>query len=345
MVSKKLTGIYLSTLLLFFLNPGKSLGQSPVTPKTFFEHITTEEAVEITLEADLTTLMANRRTTDYQPAVLTLANGKSYQVKVLPKGKFRRKIAEVPPLKIKLPKKALQAEGLLDSLNELKLVLPCFDTRQGDDLIVKEYLIYQMFERLTSACVRARLVKVNLRDNHVPQFSKQMYGLLVEDNEETAARLKGLELEQFGMPADSLVLHQAALVALFEYMIGNTDWDISMIRNIRLIRSADQDKILVVPYDFDFSGLVGAPYASPASESGLKTVLDRYLMANGIPKESLRQATQILKSAKKDFYDLCYSKHLSRDETKSMHRYLDTFFDNIDKNSDVPVRMNVPVAK
>lgn len=343
MVTKKLTTQYLSACFVLIWNSAV-IAQNTVAPKTFFEHMTAEEGAEITLEADLTTLMENRRSTDYQPAVLTLAQGKSYQVKVMPKGKFRRKIAEMPPLKIKLPKKVLLAEGF-DTLSELKLVLPCIDTREGGHLIVKEYLIYQMFERLSHACVRARLVKVTLRDNHVGQSTKKMYGLIVEDNEETAARLKGNELEQYGLPMDSLVLHQAALVAMFEYMIGNTDWDVSMQRNVRLIRSNDYNKVLVVPYDFDFSGLVGAPYASPNSESGLETVLDRFLMANGIPKEALRQAAQILKTAKKDFYDLCYSKHLSRDETKNMHEYLDTFYDNIDKNYDVPVRMTVPIKK
>ncbi|MBL7776108.1 MAG: hypothetical protein JNK89_08910 [Saprospiraceae bacterium] len=322
------------------------LGQSQTgaAPQTFFEYLTAKEAAEITLEADLTTLLADRRSTEYEPGILTLANGKSYTVKLMPKGKFRRKIAEVPPLKIKLPKKTLQEQGLVDSLNELKLVLPCFNTRQGDALMVKEYLIYQMFERLTHVCVRARLVRVTLRDNHAGNEAKIMYGLLVEDNEETAARLQGVELDQYGLPADSLVAQQAALVTMFEYMIGNTDWDIPMQRNVRLIRSKAFSKILVAPYDFDFSGLVAAPYASPSSDAGLESVMDRYLMSNGITKEALRQATQVLKSAQKDFYDLCYSKHLPREETRMMHRYLDTFFNNIDKNYDVPVKMSVPVS-
>lgn len=344
MFTKTSIATYFSIITLCLLNVKTTLGQGAAPPKTFFEYLTQTESAEIILETDLTTLMANRRTNEYEPAVLTLANGKSYQVKVMPKGKFRRKIAEIPPLKIKVPRKTLLAEGL-DTLNEMKLVLPCFDTREGDELIVKEYLVYQMFERLTKACVRARLVKVTLRDNHVEQLNKKMYGLLVEDNEETAARLNGYEVEQYGLPMDSFLLHQAALVALFEYMIGNTDWDVSMMRNVRLIRSRDHDKILLTPYDFDFSGLVGAPYASPSSESGLETVLDRFLMANGISTEALRQATQIINSAKKDIYNLCYTKHLPGEVSKNMHHYLDTFFNNIDKNNDIPVRMSVPVGK
>jgi hypothetical protein len=344
MTTKQITKVFLGFLVVFLFNPLYLTSQERSYPQTIFEQLTEEEGAKIILETDMTSILTDRRTKEYTPAILTTADGKSYAVKVLPKGKFRRKIATVPPLKIKFPKKTLEAAGL-DTLNEMKLVLPCFDTRDGDELILKEYVIYQMFERLTSACVRGRLVQVELRDNHAGQPSMNMFGILVEDNEETAARLKGLELDQYGLPMDSMVLSQAALVALFEYMVGNTDWDLSMLRNVRLIRPHGSDRALIVPYDFDFSGFVSAPYASPASESGLETVLDRFLMANGIPKEDLRRAAQALKSAQKDLYDLCYNKYLTKNTSRTMQGYLDSFFDNIDKNNDVPVKMNYPNSR
>ncbi|MBK7407129.1 MAG: hypothetical protein IPJ40_03020 [Saprospirales bacterium] len=49
-------------------------------------------------------------------------------------------------------------------------------------------------------------------------------------------------------------------------MISNTDWDLSMSRNIRLMRSR-QRKNSGYSYDFDFSGLVNAFYACPSAES------------------------------------------------------------------------------
>ncbi|MBK9336836.1 MAG: hypothetical protein IPM98_09700 [Lewinellaceae bacterium] len=339
MVAKKIYAAYFSLFFLMLFVAVQGLGQISIKPKTIFEHLTPQEGTEITLETDLTTIMVNRYSTDYLPAMLTLADGQSFVVKVQPKGKFRRKTAEVPPLKIKFTKKMLLEQGL-DTLNEVRLVLPCFDNGRGDRLLIKEYLIYRMFERLTNNCVRARLVQVTLRDNHVEKSSKKMFGLLVEDNEETAARLKGIQIEQYGMPYDSTVIEQAALVAIFQYMIGNTDWDVPMMRNVRLIRP-DDSRVLVVPYDFDFSGLVAAPYASPSSESGLMTVRDRFLMANGIPREALRQAVQTLKSAQRDLYDLCNSKHLNRETSTEMARYLDSFFKSIDKNFDVPARASV----
>ena len=344
MTVKKYFTVYILFNLLFLFHFQNGIAQTANKPATIFEYLAGEEAVKMTLEADMTTLLASRQVDEYYPALLTLADGKSFQVKIKPKGKYRRKVAEVPPLKIKFTKKSLQAEGL-DTLNEVRLVLPCYDNILGDELIIREYLTYRMFEKLTGASVRARLVKLTLRDTHVEKSRKVMYAILLEDNEETAARLNGTLVEQYGLPVDSTILYQTALVAMFEYMIGNTDWDISMMRNVRLVRSAESGKILVIPYDFDFSGFVSAPYASPASESGLLTVRDRYLMANGINREALRRATQILKSAKPDLYAICRSKLISRDSSLELMGYLDTFFEQITETDDVPVRMRVTLSE
>lgn len=324
-------------LISLFFSPDRVVGQKVSKPKTAFEYITLVEGSQITLETDLTTILETRYSSDYYPAKLTLSDGKYFLVKVQPKGKYRRKTAEVPPLKIKFPKKTLVEMGL-DTLNEVRLMLPSVDNYRGDRLLAKEYLTYRMFEHLTNNCVRARLVKVNLRDNHVETSSKEMYGMLVEDNEETAARLNGTEVEQYGLPFDSMVTEQAALVAMFQYMIGNTDWDAAMLRNVRLIRPRGAEKIILTPYDFDFSGLVAAPYASPSSESGLRTVRDRFLMATGLPKSALRQATQVLKNAEKELTDICYNKLVPRETSSEMMQYLESFFRSIDKSYDVPVR-------
>ncbi|HNL38808.1 MAG TPA: hypothetical protein PKH43_06735, partial [Saprospiraceae bacterium] len=193
-----------------------------------FDRLTQEEGAKLTLEMDYTTLLENRKSNQYFPATLTDANGKTYQVEIKPRGKYRRKVCEEPPLKVKFSKKALRADGL-DTLNEVKIVMPCFDNPEGDELIVKEYVAYRMFEHITAASVRARLIRLTLKDTHV-ESKRTMFCLLVEDEEETVARIGGTLVEEYGISPDSLITNQAALVSMFQYMIGNTDWDIAMNR-------------------------------------------------------------------------------------------------------------------
>jgi hypothetical protein len=227
-------------------------------------------------------------------------------------------------------------------LNEIKLVLPCFDSHLGDELVIREYIAYKIFEQISPIAVRAKLVRLTINDTHVEKSKKIMFAILVEDQEETAARLGGQTVEDYGIPADSLNSNQAALMILFEYMIGNTDWEIAMLRNVRLVRTAESAKILVMPYDFDFSGLVSAPYASPSSESGLKTVRDRFLMSSGVRPEMLNRASLVIKKAKPEIYDLCKNKFLSRESISDMILFLDTFFDHLGDKSGLPQTIKRP---
>ena len=123
---------------------------------------------------------------------------------------------------------------------------------------------------------------------------------------------------------------------MFEYMIGNTDWEIAMLRNVRLVKAPESGKTLLVPYDFDFSGLVSAPYSSPSSETGLKTVRDRFLMSNGIKPEPLKRALNSLKAAKPAFFTLCRSKYLDDDASADMQNFLRTFFEKVEGKNDIP---------
>lgn len=307
---------------------------------SIFERLTAAENSKMTLETDLTSLIEQKKSELYFPGTLTASNGKTYKVEIKVRGKYRRKVAEIPPLKLKFSKKALKAEGL-DTLNEVKLVLPVYDNAEGDELILREYVAYRLYEHLTPASVRARLIRLTIRDTHVESSKKIIYAILMEHEEETAVRLKGAEVDAYGIPLDSMVINQVALVSMFQYMIGNTDWDIPMQRNIRLIKSNETGKIWVVPHDFDFSGLVAAPYASPSAESGLKTVLDRYLISNGVKPEALRRATQQLKQSRKEFEALCKGKLISKESSMHMINYLDTFFDQIDEKDLVPQTMRV----
>ena len=283
-----------------------------------------------TLELDLTDLINNKNTKTYFAGSLTTADGKMLKVEVRSRGKFRRRICDVPPLKLKFSKKELKAKGL-DTLNEIKLVVPCFDDPQGEDLLLREYVAYRMFERLSPYSVRARLVKVTFRDKHVEKVRNPVYCLLVEHEEQIAARLKGTIVAEYGLKADTLQTEQAALNSVFEYMIGNTDWGLADARNVYLFKSAPGEKIHLIPFDFDFAGLVNAPYAIPKVDTGLKNVRERRLLAEGIPASALREAAEKIKGAQADIMAMCAAEYLSKNTAKEMTKYMESFFENIDK--------------
>jgi hypothetical protein len=328
-------------IILFLTLANLTLGaQAPsVAPSSIFEKLTATEAVELTLEADFTTFVSQKKTNNYLPGILRTKDGKSYSVEIRPRGRYRRKVSQIPPIKIRFNEKDLQAENL-DSLNEIKIALPSVHSEQGNELIVKEYLAYRMFEKVSNVYFRARLVKLTLIDaNEKASGKKKLYAIFIEDEEEVARRLKGVPDETYGIKMENLEQQQAALVVMFEYLIGNTDWDLSMHRNVEMLKDNDTEKLLVLPYDFDFSGLVSAPYASPSSESGVKTVRDRYLMSAGIDAEALKSATNLLKTNEKEFYKICRSKFLSSESSLGMVTFLESFYKNMEGKDVAPTVM------
>src|SRR5207237_2735928 len=77
-----------------------------------------------------------------------------------------------------------------------------------------------------------------------------------------------------GVSQDELNFDQTGLAMVFQYMIGNTDFAVTALHNIVLIRDSS-GVVYPVPYDFDWSGVISTPYAQPDSRLEIRTVRQR----------------------------------------------------------------------
>jgi hypothetical protein len=323
-------------ILLFWVGaPAGMAGQRP----TIFEKLTEVEGAEMTLAVDVAEMLGNRKSAKYFPAVLTTSGGDTYKVKLRVRGRFRRMKCGVPPFKIEFQKPKLVASGL-DTLDNIKVTIPCLEQNNGNELVVKEYLAYRMFEHLTPQSVRARLVKLTLKDTGADKKEDLDWTcIFIEDDDEVARRLNSTVIDHFGLPADTLEQTQYALTAMFQYFVGNTDWDYAMHRNVHVVQPKAGGKALAIPYDFDFSGLVSAPYASPSVESGLKSVRGRFLMSEGLTEPPLREALKRLQDNREALLAICRSKHLPKSASRNMTEFLSSFYEEISKSSTLPNKM------
>ncbi len=298
-----------------------------------FDKMTVREAAAVTLETNLDDIQDNRRTEETFPGLLTLEDGTSLKANLSVRGKFRRLANKYPPLKVKVPKKALAAAGL-DTLNEFKLILPYDDTKAAEEWVVKEYLSYRMFEQLTSNSVHARLLQLTLKDSRTGK-TNAMYCLAVEDKEQTLARIKGTVVDSFNITENQLDQEHYALTAVFQYLIGNTDWGVHTNRNVRIVQAAGYDNLLVVPYDLDYSGMVNPVYARPSLDYGLSSVTERYFMGQTLSSEHIRQATGRFVQSRDALFTLCQSPYLSKKGAKDMTTYLESFYKLITPEGDL----------
>ena len=84
------------------------------------------------------------------------------------------------------------------------------------------------------------------------------------------------------IPAGDLSSPDAARYALFEDMIANHDWSMRAgpagkpcCHNAELIGPLAPGSTIVIPYDFDFSGFVDTPYATPPDQLHISSVRER----------------------------------------------------------------------
>jgi hypothetical protein len=141
-------------------------------------------------------------------------------------------------------------------------------------------------------------------------------GFLLENVDDLANRQHCREYQDTMVIPEKTNIEQYTLMAMFQYMIGNTDWSISNYQNIKLLVS-DTSAIfrpLAMPYDFDNSGLVDAEYALPNEKIPIETVRDRYNKAMALPIEVIKSATSFFLDKQPAIMDLveqmCFTRKL-----------------------------------
>jgi hypothetical protein len=326
-----------------FITTAPALGQNnrSTDPISILEHLAQPvgdmPVNTLSLSLDVTEFINQKRTERYFPAELTTADGKMWQTEVRSRGKFRRMMSEVPPMKLKFGKKKLVQAGF-DTLNEVRIVLPTKFDEASQTQLLREYLAYKMYAQLSDYHIKAHLIKIQLHDTHIDRFYPSVWAMLLEHEEELGARLGGVADQRFNMVQDSLQMSHSAMNAVFQCMIGNTDWSNLDGRNIYHLKLPNANKYIPIPYDFDFSGLVNAPYATPASHTGLKNVRERMLLSEGISDSSISQAMQKVLNVETTLLAFCKEVNLSEEQVIESKTYLLSFFDAI-RSKKWPTRL------
>lgn len=337
--------LFFSTILLigtFFSALYSQSAALPVSKKSIFTFLENEGPLPVTIVADFQEIIVNKnKIDDYLEGELRInrdgATPVEMPVKLKPRGKFRRKVCDFPPLKLKFRKKDL-AQMDLDTFNNLKLVTHCKDEVNDDDeALLREYLAYKMFNRLTGASFRVQLLNVTYVDKSGQRAPETRLALLIEDDEELAHRLGGSVCECFNTPAENFDSYQSALVTLFNYMIGNPDFDATMLRNMKIIQPLQGGAFKMVPYDFDFSGFVHPSYIKGYSTSWLKEARENVNLGAPVSEaETVRLKSHFLENKDYFFQLLKEDKMLSKKTKRRLSGYLDSFYDELEQSAILP---------
>jgi hypothetical protein len=159
--------------------------------------------------------------------------------------------------------------------------------------------------------------------------------MFLEDDDDVARRMEGRIMELPRALFKDVDADMLTLAMMFEYMIGNTDFSMYALHNIRLVRTPT-NKVYTVPYDFDLSGLVNTTYAIPDRSFGIRTVRDRIYRGPCRPLEDIEPVLQTFRQHKNEILALYDSlPDLDRDYRRDARNYLDEFFRTLDRQGDI----------
>jgi hypothetical protein len=300
------------------------------------------EAFPLTLAADFKAINKDRAVEGKKPypGVLTVtdAGGRRTELHVTlrTRGHFRLRASSCSFVPLRVEFKPEEVENtIFDRQKSLKLVTHCQSDKEYDQYTLREYLVYRALNILTPRSFRARLTRATYVQASDGKPITTRTGMFLEDDDDVARRMEGRIMELPRAQFKDVDPEMLTLAMVFEYMIGNTDFSMYMLHNIRLVRTP-ANKTYTVPYDFDLSGLVNTTYAIPDRAFGLKSVRDRLYRGPCRPADEVEPVLQRFRDHKNEILALYESlPELDRDYRRDARSYLEEFFRLIDKPGDV----------
>ena len=128
------------------------------------------------------------------------------------------------------------------------------------------------------------------------------------------------------------------IMGLFQLQVGNTDWSIPEMHNIKLIKVADagHPSPIAIPYDFDYCGIINANYAVPHEILPIESVTERFYMGTCREMGEYEDAFKLFREKRTEIASLfTNSPYLDKTGKKSSVSYLDGFYRIIDSQGSI----------
>jgi hypothetical protein len=229
-----------------------------------------DELIRITVRGPIKQVASSEDRSRVVAASLT-SGAEALPIRLSPRGitRLRKETCQFPPLRVDFTG-APPATSLFAGQRRLKLVTHCRSGEAFQQYLLLEYAAYRLYNQLTPLSFRVRLAQIDYQEDNGRNVTSRL-GFFIEELGDVAAR-NGMREAQVGVrvPVSTLVPVDAARFGVFQYLISNIDWAMqagpagdNCCHNSRLISTTGSPPYSTVPYDFDFSGFVDAPYAVP----------------------------------------------------------------------------------
>ncbi len=159
--------------------PGADLTDALLSNDQLFKN---QSIINISLSGNISDVLADRGDDPkYHSLLLKYINNDkqdSINIRVKARGHFRRAKGTClyPPLWLNFNRDSIPSSSPFYGQEKLKLVTPC----QGDQYVVREYLVYKIYNLFTDKSFRDRLARITFIDTLKNTATKPMFGFLLE---------------------------------------------------------------------------------------------------------------------------------------------------------------------
>lgn len=237
-----------------------------------------QQALQLKLTSSIKDIKKKTNDSTYLPAHLYVRNASgawdSIAIEVRARGIFRRKNCYFAPIRIKVKKEAAKGT-ILEGNKSLKLVMPCENNATKNELVMKEYTAYKMYEKISPYHFKTRLANLTfIEQDGKKSKTHELVTFLIEDDDLVAKRFNAKIMENLNLHPLRLSDTSAVKHDLFQYMIGNLDWSTTFLHNSKIMLQPT-NRYIPLAYDFDMSGYVNPPYGVANQELGQEDIRDR----------------------------------------------------------------------
>lgn len=265
----------------------------------------------------------------------------NHAIKVKVRGKTRalKQTCSFPPLEVNFNKTDTKNTVFHDQ-KKLKLVTHCMNDDEYEEYVQKEYVVYKIYDKISPYSFNTRLFKINYVDANNPKRKNMHYGFFIERLKDVAKRNNMRVLKDSIRIQEVVNKEDLDKLVMFEFMIGNLDWSIPKMHNMKLIIGDKGSLPMAVPYDFDYSGMVDTPYALPPEESNFADVKTRHFRGF-CRQDGYKSTIEFYLSLEQDLLNEIEKADYLRDQTKkAMTKYMNSFYKNLKDPKYVDKKIN-----
>lgn len=317
-------------LFLILLLHKNSYGQGT---KILFQ---SDSILKLTIKLHINEVTHDLETRDEHEAILSYSDNNNvastHNIKVKVRGKSRSSpdLCTFPPLELNFKKNKTE-NSLFEGQNKIKLVTHCSQNSEFRRYVVEEYMIYKMYQLVTPFSHEVRMCEITYMDldKSKKQFTK--IGFLIEPIKDVAKR-NHMALYKDSIPHQDFCNRQELdKLTVFQFMIGNLDWEIGLRHNIKLIAPKERGFPIAVPYDFDYSGLINTSYAAIPESLNIQSVRTRSFRGFCRFNDGYKVTLDYYQKLKPDFFSLVENaQYLTERNKNSIEKYLNSFYEILD---------------